>query len=166
MNKKAALSDLAITLGVILAMAITVIVANLVWQEYKNELAEAIDLDDFPRVKSSIDKTTQAATFYDKIFLAFVIAVYIGTMILGFRLRTSPIFIMFIFIFLPILVLLAKIMKDTYTEFTGAEALQDAINASTLTWTNQIMNNLPVITIAFAIGLSIVLYVVRTMEAL
>ena len=164
-NKKAAISDLAIILGVILTMAITIIVVNLVWDEYQRELGEAIDLSKYPRVQASMDKTTnQSMPMLDRIFLAIVIALFLGTIILGFQLRTSPIFIAFIFIYMPLLILLAKIMKDVYNEFRLQENL--ATIASTLTITNSIMGNLPVIITGFAILLSIVLYAIRRNESL
>lgn len=167
MNKRGTLSDLAIILGSILALAITIIVVNLVWQEYSAELADTIDLTQFPRIQRSMDiTTTSSMPMMDRIFMAFVIAAFIGTMVLGFGTRNSPIFIMFIFIFMPILILLAKIMKDVYIEFRGNEVIANAVANSTLTFTEQIMTNLPIVTTAFAIGLSIVLYVIRRQEVI
>lgn len=166
-NKRGTLSDLAIILGFFLALAITVVLANMVWQQYQLELADAIDLSQYPYVESSISKTTDLSMpMLDKIFLAFVVASFIGTMLLGFRVRNSPIFIMFVFIFMPILVLLAKIMKDVYNEFASNTAITDRLGNATITFTAQIMGNLPKITIGFAIALSVVLYVIRQREAL
>lgn len=167
MNKKGGLSDIAVILGSILALAITIIVVNLVWQEYSTELANTIDLTEFPRIQRSMDLTTTGSMpMLDKIFISFVIAAFIGTMVLGFGVRNSPIFIMFVFIFMPILILLAKIIKDTYIEIRGNAILADTIANSTLTFTEQVMLNLPTVTIAFTIGLSVVLYVIRRQETI
>ena len=164
-NKKGAITDLVFMLGPILALVITIIVVSLVWDNYRTELEAAVNLDDFPRVRSVMTKTTTGSIpMLDKIFMAFVIAMFLGTLILGFKLRTSPIFIAFILIYMPLLLLLAKIMKDTYNEFRIHETL--SATASTLTLTNHIMSNLPLIMVAFAIGLSIVLFAIREKEAL
>lgn len=165
MKKRGAISDLALILGPMLALAITILIAILIWTEYSNELANAVDLDDFPRVRSVIEKTTtQAIPIFDKIFFAFTIALFLGTIILGLRLRTSAIFIAFIFIYMPLLVLLAKIVQDTYSEFSAQPAFGPAVALTPIA--TMIMTNLQIITIAFAIGLSIILFVVRRSESI
>jgi len=164
-NKKGAISDILLSFGPILAIAITIILATYIWTEYSNELGDAVDLSEYPYVQRAMDKTTEGPIpLLDKIFLAFVIATFLGTLILGIRLRTSPIFIAFILIIMPLVVLLAKIMKDTYAEFSGHETL--ASSAAGLTLTNHLMSNLPIVAVVFTIGLSVALFVVRRAETL
>ena len=154
-GKKGSLADISMIGVVILFLAILLLVGFKVTSEL-NDRFQASPIPDDKGKASAQQLTDYYPGVLDNTFLFFAVGLSMVTLILAALVKVHPIFIPFFFIGLVVLIFLTGIFSNIYQEMAADSNL--ASYAADLTFTTNLMENLPLIVGVFGILLMIVMY--------
>ena len=155
MNKKGSIVDL-VMIGILLFFfAIFVLIGLKVTNEFKTQLPsiEGVDSTTSGYINST---ATNFTNVIDKSFFFFAMFLAIVTLILASLVRVHPIFIIFYFIGLILIIFLCGIFSNVYTDMANSTQLQSTANDLPLI--TFMMTWLPMFVGTFGIILMIIMY--------
>ncbi len=158
MNKKASLQDLVLIMGILLTVAIAIIISALITREIQQSaLMDDINGVNNHRARVIYNRTlNNVVPQFDNIFLGTFVAGILGTVILGFAVRSFPVFMVAAFVFTIVLVMLAAIMSNVYDDIASSPALAD--DADDFKAIQFIFSNFPLVILGSAVLVSISIY--------
>jgi len=155
-NKKGAmLLDLIMVLVIIFAFALVVLFMQTVFTQYK------VALDENDHVESDVHErvlreTTTVLDRMDTIFAFMIVGSILALIVSAFYIRTHPVFFVVSVISLIIILMLAGIFSNIFTEISTAEGMTNATaNYSIIP---NIMDNLPLWMLMIGAMIIIALY--------
>jgi hypothetical protein len=155
MNKKGSLLDLVLIAVTLLIVAITTIFAYKIYDEFNTNFQANDDIDAKGKAASS-QILAHFPGIIDNSFLFMALMLSLGAFVFAGLVRIHPIFFVFFIMGWAIVIFLAGIFSNVYTEIS-ANAEFTAL-ADNLKFTSLIMSYLPFIVGIFGFMLSIVMY--------
>lgn len=154
-DKKGSGLDIAYIGVILLAVAITVLISYTIWGEINNELQAD------PKIPAA-GKTTsnQIEELYpnviDNSFMFLMIGLAVIAFFMASMVRVHPVFIVFYFIILAVIILLGAVFSNIYQEIAADATF--AVYSGNLTFITLILNWLPIIVGVFGTILAVVMY--------
>lgn len=154
-NKKGSGLDIAYIGVILLAIALTVLITYTIWGEINNELQADSKIPAQGKTTSN-----QIEELYpniiDNSFMFLMIGLAIIAFFMASMVRVHPVFIVFYFIILAVIILLGAVFSNIYQEI-AADATFAPYSAN-LTFITLILNYLPIIVGIFGTILAVVMY--------
>lgn len=160
LNKRGSLLDMFLIVGVLFAVAISILIGRVVFTEFADYDTIQADTNSKAIVDQGTDTLYQSL---DGMFSILFIGVFIVTAILAYMTRSHPAFFpVSAFIVLPLLVLISAIISNVYEEVVsnGTFAAENGIMAA------YIMGYLPFFMFGYGIILLVVMYGLNKSEGL
>lgn len=158
LGKKGSLDDLVYIMGVILVFAISIIIIY----KFVNAFSDGMDNlgDDIEGINDSRQAVNDIESIFpgtiDNTFLFLAIGLSIAAIIMAMMVRIHPIFFIFYFILLVIVIFMAGVFSNIYGEVATNPQLSDVAN--NLIFTTHIMRFLPIFVGVVGFVLAIVMY--------
>lgn len=154
-NKKANLDDIVYVIGVLIFFGLALLILGR-WTDEFNTRIQAND--DIPASgKTAVSQVNNLyAGVLDNSFLFLTIGMMFVMLILAFMVIIHPVFFVFYFIMLGIVIFVSGAISNIYQ--TAAAEPELASTAAKLLWTSHILNYLPLIVGVFGFILAIVMY--------
>ncbi len=158
-NRKGSLQDLLLVMVLLLVLAITIVFSSLIAHKIGDT---RIFSDELTGTNQSVargifDKTlNNTIPKFDTIFVGFLIAGILGTIILAFAVRSLTVFFMAGFIFTAVLILIAPILSNVYDAVADNEQVIEF--SAPFTAIEFVMSNLPLMMLIAATAVSVVIY--------
>jgi len=147
---------LVLVVGIVLVVSMTVL--NKVSDATENSTIKLGNGSTIPLLNQSmLDRGKEALQTFDNMMPFLLVGLVLITVIFAFLIPTHPIFIIFSIIMIMIFLILIPQFSNIYGQIVTTDTLSDAGNQ--LTYTNEIMRNLPLIILIFSIILIIVVFI-------
>lgn len=154
-DKKGSITDLIMIIGIALFFGMIILIGFKVQSEFNTKIQTMGDIDTYGKTASTT-LTGHYTGALDNSFLVLVIGLAIIALILAALVRIHPIFIAFYFIALVLIIFLAGVASNIYTEM--ASNAQLATQANQLVMVHHVMTYLPLIIGIFGTVLMIIMY--------
>lgn len=157
-GKRGSLQDLVLVMGILLTVAITIVVAALIVREIQeSEMFDDRNDVNYHRARVIYNTTlNRVVPQFDNIFLGVFVAGMLGTVILGFAVRSFPIFLGAAFVFTAVLVMVAAILSNVYDEIADHPNLIG--DSAQFTAIEFIFSNFPLVILGAAVLVSVAIY--------
>tara|TARA_R100001530_G_C4295255_1_gene149070 strand:- start:207 stop:710 length:504 start_codon:yes stop_codon:yes gene_type:complete len=157
MNKKGNVPDLIYILVILFSLGITIIIAATFYGQYTANIATnpAFDNPTNANVEASAN---QMFSSLDYIFIFIFIGLIISTIILGFQVKTHPVYFFISFILLIVVTILAGSMSNVYEQFSTNSTAIVTDTAANYTAMNFLFSHLPLFIFFIGVVIMVIFY--------
>jgi len=157
MNRKGNVPDLIYIIVILFSLGVTIIIAANFYGQYTESIADNPAFNNPVNTAVEADAETMLAAL-DYIFIFFFIGLIISTIVLGFQIRTHPVFFFISLILLIIVTILAGTMSNVYEQFTTNTTSSIATTASNYTAMNFLFAHLPLFIAFIGVVIMVIFY--------
>jgi len=155
MNKKGNIPDLVFILVILFIFAMFTFIGFKIYSAYSESV-----MDDpmFNTTRGNIidDAGHRALAVMDYAFIFIFIGLILSTIILGFQIRTHPIFFFLSLLALVVVIILGAQFSDIFTDFSDSDNMAGV--ASNYIIIMYVMNNLPLFLLFAGIAIMVIFY--------
>ena len=157
MNKNAGIQQIFLFVVLLVGLAIVGIIGSHIYEVTKDQLLNNPVIAGSPQVNETFAKWDYTAASLDMVFLVVFAGLTLSVLILSYVTDLPPIFFIAYLILLIGAVLVSIFLTYTYEQFSG---IAEFVNTTaTFPKQNQIMSNLPFITLVIGAISAIILFV-------
>ena len=157
MNRKGNVPDLIYIIVILFSLGVTIIIAANFYGQYTDSIADNEAFNNTVNTAVESDAETMLAAL-DYIFIFFFIGLIISTIVLGFQIRTHPVFFFISLILLIIVTILAGTMSNVYEQFTTNTTSSISTTASNYTAMNFLFAHLPLFIAFIGVVIMVIFY--------
>jgi len=157
MNKKGNVPDLIYIIVILFSLGITIIIAANFYAQYTDNISTNPAFDNPTNTNIESDANTMLASL-DYIFIFFFIGLIISTIVLGFQIRTHPVFFFISLILLIVVTILAGSMSNVYEQFTTNTTASIQTTAVSYTAMNFLFAHLPLFIAFIGVVIMVIFY--------
>jgi len=157
MNRKGNVPDLIYIIVILFSLGISIIIGATIYDQYTDSISLNPAFNNSANIQIESDADTMLAAL-DYIFIFFFIGLIISTIILGFQIRTHPVFFFISLILLIIVTILAGSMSNVYEQFTTNTTLDIQTTAANYTAMTFLFNHLPLFIAFIGVVIMVIFY--------
>tara|TARA_R100001086_G_scaffold19443_2_gene9368 strand:+ start:2101 stop:2604 length:504 start_codon:yes stop_codon:yes gene_type:complete len=157
MNRKGNVPDLIYILVILFSLGITIIIAANFYSQYTDSISLNPAFDNPTNTNIEASAETMLAS-WDYLFIFIFIGLIISTIVLGFRIRTHPVFFFISLILLIVVTILAGSLSNVYEQFTTNTTTSIQTTASSYTAMNFLFAHLPLFIAFLGVVIMVIFY--------
>tara|TARA_R100001530_G_scaffold125792_2_gene94409 strand:- start:167 stop:670 length:504 start_codon:yes stop_codon:yes gene_type:complete len=157
MNKKGNVPDLIYIIVILFSLGVTIIIAANFYGQYTDSISSNPAFNNSANTKVQTDANLMLSSL-DYIFIFFFIGLIIATIVLGFQIKTHPIFFFISLMLLIVVTILAGTMSNVYEQFTTNTTTSIQTTASSYTAMNFLFNHLPLFIAFVGVVIMVIFY--------